>query len=341
MESNRNLSSIISKILDEGPPGNGDRHAEASPADSAPLHAGPGAPPPAPAVPARHRSSRKLLLGLALSLVVVAGMVVFAGSYTGPRGTGGIAGIASAVRGWVGTSIGTGRDGVLPAGSVSAGAGEQLIQDLQRQQLDILSRLGQLSDTVTALSATVDKSETVNDTIIAGLRQEHRAGIEALEARLTALQQQLARVTGTAATSEPSPAIKPVSSPVKPASPAVKSTTAKVPAPPAEQPATAKLPASPVEQPATAKLPAVGDLAAPGEEWVVNVAASSQEQAMRDMAAKLQGQGIPVERQTFTIEGDLMYRLRVPGFATSAEARSYAGKLDKEFGLRGGWVSRK
>ena len=82
--------------------------------------------------------------------------------------------------------------------------------------------------------------------------------------------------------------------------------------------------------------------------WVSAAAAATtgeratvRAQALVELAAKLRKQGIPVERQTLTIDGDLMYRLRVPGFSGSDEARSYARRLDEEFGLRGGWVSRK
>jgi len=141
--------------------------------------------------------------------------------------------------------------------------------------------------------------------------------IDAIEARVTALQKGLAGVTGKPAGKDASPVAR--------SAPKTTAASAKVPAVPAKAP--------------DAKVKA--EQAVAGEEWVVNIASSSHEQAMLDMAAKLREQGIPVERQALTIEGDLMYRLRVPGFATSAEARSYAGKLDKEFGLRGGWVSRK
>ena len=127
----------------------------------------------------------------------------------------------------------------------------------------------------------------------------------------------------------------------KPAAPAKQAMSTK-PAAQAKPAATAR-PAAQAKQ-ATPVQPALRDTTAQavaGEEWVVNVASSSQEQAMLELAAKLKEQGIPVERQTLTIEGDLMYRLRVPGFDTSDEARRYARRLDKEFGIRGGWVSRK
>jgi cell division septation protein DedD len=308
MENNRNLSSIISKIRDEGPPGNGSAAA-----------AGAAEPLSAPATTAGHRTSRKLLLGLVLPLVAVVGVVLFAGSYTGYRDNGGITGITSVVGAWLKTLPGSAEDGVVTGGIVAAtgAVDEQLVRDLQVQQLDIMFRLDQLTDSVAALSETINKNWADNDTVITGLRQEQRAAIDAIEARVTALQTRLAGVTGKPAGKDASPAAR--------SAPKTTAASAKAPAVPAKAP--------------DAKVKA--EQAVAGEEWVVNIASSSHEQAMLDMAAKLREQGIPVERQALTIEGDLMYRLRVPGFATSAEARSYAGKLDKEFGLRGGWVSRK
>jgi len=87
---------------------------------------------------------------------------------------------------------------------------------------------------------------------------------------------------------------------------------------------------------AVATEPAVGD-----GGWVVNVASSSQEKPTRDMMSKLQQQGIAVELRAVTVKGKILYRLQVPGFATSDAARRYANKLDSEYGLKGAWPSRK
>ena len=198
-------------------------------------------------------------------------------------------------------------------GRIAAATGavdDQMVRDLRARQLEIMSRLDRLTDTVTALGEAVNRDRTDFDTGLAGLRQEQGAAISALEAGMKTLQQRFASAADKPATTADSGRARPAAG----------------------------------KQTVPVSAPAARDQASPvvaGEEWVVNIASSSHEEAMQEMAAKLQAQGIPVERHALTIEGDLMYRLRVPGFATGAEARSYARKLDKEFGLKGGWISRK
>jgi len=311
MESNKNLSSIISKIRDEGPPGNADPAGAATPYGGVSNQDRDALQQRASAVTGTHRTARRLLLGLVLPLAIVVVMVFFAGSYKGYRDGSGFSGIATAVKGWFVSAPDNSRGRDMTGGNVAAysAVDEQLIRELRVQQLDMQTRLEQLTDTLTVLSETVSRNWTDNDAVIAGLRQEQHTAIDALQARVAALQQQLAGPPGKTV-------IKDTPPPIKPASPAVSAT----------------MPAAPRDKAAPAET---------DEEWVVNVASSSHEQPMQELAAKLKEQGIPVERHALTIEGDLMYRLRVPGFTTSAEARRYAEKLDKEFGIRGPWVSRK
>ncbi len=313
MESNRNLSSIISKIRDEGPPGASGPAVPVAPVDTGPALGADAVQQRGPADAAVHRTSRKLLLGLVLPLAVIVGMVLFAGGYTGHRDDDGFAGLANTMKGWLIPSPGPAGDGAVTGGTVLAtGAVDaQVIRELKARQFDIMTRLDRLTDTVTALGETASKNWIDNSTAIASLRQEQRASLDALEAKVKSRQQQFAGESGK--------------------------TTGTV-APPAVQAA------SQAKVTPAARVPAVQDtpgLAVAGEEWVVNVASSSREQPMLDLAEKLKEQGIPAERQTLTIEGELMYRLRVPGFATSGEARRYASKLEEKFGLRGPWVSRK
>lgn len=349
MESNRNLSSIISKIRDEGPPGRDD----APPV--APVDAGHGeAPVPAPADTGR-RTSRRLLLGLVLPLFLTIGLVLFAGTHTGSREGSVLAGI----RGWFGAAPGIdsathGEPDVID---------EQLVRRLLREQRDIVARLDQLAANVTALSDSVDR-KTPGEALPAGLRGEQRADFESLERRVAELQKRLealvdkqavkpvsadktapavkaASAVKTPAVARNSPVAKDVpvarNAPVTRNTPAVKAVTAG--SRPEDAPGATLSPKT-----AAAVPPATGtgsESTVTGEEWVVNVASSSREAAMVELAAKLKAQGIPVERQTLTIEGDLMYRLRVPGFTTSGDARQYAAQLDKTHGLRGAWISRR
>jgi cell division septation protein DedD len=308
VEHNRNLSSsIISKIRDEGPPG---REAASAVAPvSADPHAADDVTSPAAPVKAGGRTLRKLLL----TLVLVAGLAVLAGGYTGYREDGGFAAVAGKVRDWLAALPGTDADAVKADGGAAASAApdEALVLEMRVRQRNIEDRLDQLTETVTALNESVNRSQAVNDTVISGLRREQQAGIEALESRVTKLQQRLAAMADKPVAAASPSAVRLAAQAGKPAAPA---------------------------QPATRD---GAEQAAAGEEWVVNVAASSREQAMMDMASRLREQGIPVERQTLTIEGDLMYRLRVPGFVTSDAARSYAAQLDRDHGLRGAWISRK
>ncbi|MGB5540667.1 MAG: SPOR domain-containing protein [Gammaproteobacteria bacterium] len=334
MEGNRNLSSIISKIRDEGPPGSS---ATPQPGDAAgPVHDGDTPMQTAAAATAGPRTSRKLLPGLVLPLVLIIGLLFFAGNYTGYRDDGMPGNVAGTLRGWFAGVPGAAKDaGRADTDAIAAMAvDEQLVRELRARQLAITARLDELTDTISTLSETVNRNWAVNDTVVAGLRQEQQAGIAALEVRVSELQGRLAEAADKpAATEQPAPA--------KPAAPAKQAVSTK-PATVPSQSGTAR-PAAQAKQATPAK-PAARDTTAQAvadEEWVVNVASSSQEQAMLELAAKLKEQGIPVERQTLTIEGDLMYRLRVPGFTTSDEARRYARRLDKEFGLRGPWVSRK
>ncbi len=330
MESNRNLSSIISKIRDEGPPSSGD-----------------AAPPDTPVIAddalqtteakAGRRVSRKLWLGLILPLALTAGLVLFAGNYAGYRDNDRFAGVTSTVRGWFTDTRDAGDNRGMSDDSTFANAAvdEELVRELRARQLDIMARLDQLTDTVTVLNEANGRNRADSELVLTSLRQEQQAGIDMLKARITELQQQIDGMVGK-------PAVQ-----TKQAVPA--QSTAQVKKAKSDKPvvkANETMPARRVAQkenavPAQPTAPDEAEQAVPGEEWVVNLAASSNEQAMSELAARLKKKGISVERQVFTIDGDLMYRLRAPGFKTSGEARRYADRLDKEFGLRGGWVSLK
>lgn len=324
MESNRNLSSIISRIRDEGPPGND----AAPPAETG--GAGTVEPPlPAPEVTGQ-RTSRRLLPGLVLPLFLIIGLVLLAGTYTGYREGGMLAGISSSVRGWFGTAPAAG--GV--AGDEPDVVDRELVLSLLREQRDIVARLDRLTESVSALGESVSRNSAAGDAAIAGLRQDQQANLEALETRVAALQKQLDGLAVKPAASAASAAkAAPVARAATPSGNA--GSTGAAPG----DTAAAKMPPQPAIAPVQ-KAAGSAD-AAIGEEWVVNVASSSHEAAMVELAAKLKAKGIDVERQTLTIDGDLMYRLRVPGFASSGEARGYAEKLGKIHGLRGAWISRR
>jgi len=75
--------------------------------------------------------------------------------------------------------------------------------------------------------------------------------------------------------------------------------------------------------------------------WVVNVASSEHLEPVEKLMKKLGKLGMQAEIQEVAIGGKTRYRLRIPGFATSAEARNYAHALDGEFGLKDPWISSR
>ena len=89
-----------------------------------------------------------------------------------------------------------------------------------------------------------------------------------------------------------------------------------------------------VTQPDPGELPSKGG-------WVVNVASAEHLEAVEKLMNKLDKLGMQAEIQEVVIGGKTRYRLRIPGFSTSAEAREYAHALDGEFGLKDPWISSR
>lgn len=89
-----------------------------------------------------------------------------------------------------------------------------------------------------------------------------------------------------------------------------------------------------VGQPESSAVPARG-------EWVVNVVSSEHLEPVEQLMNKLHQREIPAETQEVRIGGKVRYRLRIPGFSTSDEARDYAHNLDGDLGLKDPWVSRR
>ena len=75
--------------------------------------------------------------------------------------------------------------------------------------------------------------------------------------------------------------------------------------------------------------------------WVVNVASSEHLEPVEKLRDKLGKLGMQAEIQEVAIGGKTRYRLRIPGFSSSTEARNYAHSLDGEFGLKGPWISSR
>jgi nucleotide-binding universal stress UspA family protein len=89
-----------------------------------------------------------------------------------------------------------------------------------------------------------------------------------------------------------------------------------------------------VIQPDSSEVPASGG-------WVVNVANSGHIETLEKLKKKLHKHGIQAETQEVIIGGKVRYRMRIPGFSTSDEARDYARNLDGDLGIKGPWVSKR
>jgi hypothetical protein len=76
-------------------------------------------------------------------------------------------------------------------------------------------------------------------------------------------------------------------------------------------------------------------------DWVVNVASSTQQKSIRKLQETLARKDIVTDIQPVSTRGELRYRLRVTGFNSRDEARRQAKVLALEEGLGGAWASKR
>lgn len=309
MESNRNLSSIISKIRDDGPP-----VAEAIPAQT--THTDYVSPAARSGHVQGSRLMRMLVL-LLLCIVVAAGAVFYILRLYG----------VGAWPGWLQSLPDAGETHpVMPAkqAPIEPVAGRQSLPDAA--VLDgLVERIGRLQvrldEMGSAMAGREESNEMRNakvDAAISAMDDRQREELERLQGGLDSLQSRMDSWEANKQASKPSaPAKKPVA--VQPA--------ATVASPAAET---------------VAETPA-GNM--PGQagagEWVVNVASSTVPAQIDEVESRMRRLGISVERQVVDFGGEIRYRLRVTGFPTSAAARSYEMKLEQEMGIKDAWASRR
>ncbi|MCD2451437.1 SPOR domain-containing protein [Methylicorpusculum oleiharenae] len=75
--------------------------------------------------------------------------------------------------------------------------------------------------------------------------------------------------------------------------------------------------------------------------WAVNLVAFRQDWYAERKAAEFTRQGIPVRVVPVEKQGEMWYRLAVPGFAEKSEAQVYAARLKKALNLDSVWVGRE
>ena len=184
--------------------------------------------------------------------------------------------------------------GLLPAQSPTAPIAATDMTGITRQQAEIMARLDSLSTTVEALQTRLDQAQAtqVNDSVTR--QAEQTLQLKAVQAQLAALQQQMA----------PQPAV------------------------PGKSPRQTRSGTSDPVRPA-------------GGDWVVNVASSSRQDAIMALQDRLRQQEILTELQHTDVQGKSRYRLRVTGFTSGAEARQYAARLAEQADLQDAWASKR
>ncbi|MBS3955398.1 MAG: SPOR domain-containing protein [Methylomicrobium sp.] len=81
--------------------------------------------------------------------------------------------------------------------------------------------------------------------------------------------------------------------------------------------------------------------AAGSRGWAVNLVAFRQDWYAERKAAEFTRQGIPVRVVPVEKQGEMWFRLAVPGFAEKSEAQAYAARLKKALNLDSVWVGRE
>ena len=309
LEYNRNLSSIVGAIQDEGPPAGESKAAVTMLREVKDTAGADEAVALSPARTGRKHSARRVLLYLLLvTLTVAAGFIFVTGS-----GSGYLAaftyGAERYIQGFSTQEVDTvsrlARD-VNPAGAVapvsSPVAGERDVQpgmlEIHARQAVIMTRLEELTAAMADIKAGNNQYRAGNQGRLNTMQEDLQGKIDDIAATVAGIQAGLVyrETVSEQAPAEPND-IDIVQSESDPA-------------------------------------PASGG-------WVVNVANSGRLQAIEKLQKKLHKHEIQAEIQEVTIHGKVSYRLRIPGFATRDEARDYSRNLDGSLGLKGPWVSKR
>ena len=81
---------------------------------------------------------------------------------------------------------------------------------------------------------------------------------------------------------------------------------------------------------------------APTGQWVIHLAALSDEGAVDKFITKAKSMGIDVQKEQITVNEKRMYRLSIPGLASYDEAEKLAGNVQKKMALRQKpWIAKK
>ncbi len=339
---NRNLSSVVSSIRDDGP-SIVDDPAVSCFEDHDEVTADTGTDVTDKRVRALPGATvmKKVITILLLMALAGAAALITAGRYPAvderglhlaeiPAGTfdeivAAGSGIQERLLQWRG-QIGALFSGSSPAVVAMPRTGSSDLAALERRQQQIIASLDSLSRAVATLDTRLESErvERVADSVTQ--QAEQFLQLEAVEMQLSGLQQQ---VDVSRTVKQPAPVGKsPEKVTVKPTG--TTPSQEKV----ADKPAGIMPPTEKVADKPAGMTP-------PPADWVVNVASSSQQAAIKRLQGKLQGKDIHTELQQVKGATGPRYRLRVTGFTTGGEARRYAAELARNAGIEGAWASRR
>jgi hypothetical protein len=309
MEHNRNLSSIVGAIQDEGPPASTSKGSTTVPRDVMIAAGSVEAEAFDPTRTDRQRSTRRSFFYLLFASLVLAATFIFvSGNREGYLADfQSVAGqylpvifspAENAVSNLVGNANSAGEvDSVVPA-LVGEGDGNSSNHEIHERQTLIMNQLEELTAAIADIRESNDRYRVDNQGELKGMQEDLQGKIDNIAATVAGLQAGPAHQEGS------SKRLPEGSNDVN------------------------------VAQSESDTVPASGG-------WVVNVANSGHIKAIEKLQKKLYRHGIRAETQELIIDGKTRYRLRIPGFSTSDEARDYAHNLDGDLGLKDPWVSKR
>jgi len=310
LEHNRNLSSIIGTIQDEGPPTSTSKGPTTRPRGVNDTAGFVETETFVSTRPGRRRSAWRAFFYLLFAVFVLAATFIF---IMGDR-AGYLADLPyelgqyipklymqaedDAISGMVKRAGRADRVELVVPASAEEQVGNFSNHEIHERQSMIMKHLEELTATIAAIKAGNDQYQLDNQGEMKRMQDVFQHKIDKVAATVAGLQE------GLAAQKENSIELAKSSSDIN------------------------------VIQPDSGAVPAMGG-------WVVNVANSEHIQALEKLKKKLHKHGIRAETQEVITGGKTRYRLRIPGFSTSDEARDYAHNIDGELGLKGPWVSKR
>jgi len=309
LEHNRNLSSIVGAIQDDGPPASAPKGPATLVRDVKDAAGSAEAETLSPVRAGRQRATRRAFIFLLFATLVVAAGFIFISE----NKEGYLADFTYGAGQYI-TGLFTQAENAAsnPGGSTNpAGAGEPVVpavvaerddnagnHEIHERQALIMKRLEELTAAMADIKAGNEQYRLSSQDELKGMQEDFQNKIDSIAAAVAGLQ----------------------------ASPASREGSS-------QQPPKGSRDAS-VAPSGSGTVPASGG-------WVVNVANSAHLETIEKLKKKLHKHGIRSESQAVTIDGKARYRLRIPGFSSSDEARDYAHNLDGDLGLKGPWISKR